>query len=378
MTEPATFTGTLGILQRILPRYRVPVFNELATRCQGGLSVFAGEPRPNEANPVAEDLEVATYVKARNRHLFRRPFYLCWQSGWQAWLAEYEPDALIVAANPRCPATRLVVKAMRKRDRPVLGWGLGTLQLSSGFQGLRRSIAGGFLRSLDGVIAYSEIAAEQYIREHRIPADRVFVAHNAAAKRPTNEAPHRGPLGTETGNPIKVVSVGRLLPGKRIDLLLNACAQLPAALQPDLEIVGDGPVRGELEELAAQVYPRARFVGSKFGAELGERFKAADLFVMPGLGGLAIQEAMSYALPVIVAGADGTQEDLVRPDNGWSIEPGKLDVLIDTLKTALTDPDLRAKGLVSYRIVSEEINIEHMVDSMVNAVNTTVTRYRAN
>ena len=42
-------------------------------------------------------------------------------------------------------------------------------------------------------------------------------------------------------------------------------------------------------------------------------FAGADLFVLPGTGGLAVQEAMSYALPVIVAKGDGTQEDLVRP-----------------------------------------------------------------
>ena len=111
------------------------------------------------------------------------------------------------------------------------------------------------------------------------------------------------------------------------------------------------------------------FTGAKHGAEVKPYFAEADLFVLPGTGGLAIQEAMSYGLPVIVAKGDGTQDDLVREGNGWQIIPEDYGALVSTMKTALSDmARLQKMGEESYRIVSEEINIQKMVDVFVDAL----------
>jgi glycosyltransferase involved in cell wall biosynthesis len=114
-----------------------------------------------------------------------------------------------------------------------------------------------------------------------------------------------------------------------------------------------------------------QFVGAKHGDELKPYFTEADLFVLPGTGGLAVQQAMSYGLPVIVAKGDGTQDDLVRPENGWQIPPGNYDALVSTLREALSDVErLRTMGDESYRIVVEEINVEKMVEAFVRALNS--------
>jgi glycosyltransferase involved in cell wall biosynthesis len=163
--------------------------------------------------------------------------------------------------------------------------------------------------------------------------------------------------------------VGRLQARKRIDLLLQACARLPQAQQPELWVVGGGPAQAELESLAKSIYPPAKFFGPRFGYELEQLFCQADLFVLPGTGGLAVQQAMSFALPVIVAEGDGTQSDLVRPANGWSVTPGSLDSLASCLADSLADfPRLRRMGLESYRIVVEEVNVEAMVAAFSQAV----------
>jgi glycosyltransferase involved in cell wall biosynthesis len=142
-----------------------------------------------------------------------------------------------------------------------------------------------------------------------------------------------------------------------------------------LVIVGDGPERDVLESLAKEIYPSAEFVGTKVGEELKPYFAEADLFVLPGTGGLAVHEAMSYGLPVIVAQGDGTQDDLVRKGNGWQIPPDGLDALIVTMKDALSDAArLRRMGEESYRIVKEEINIGRMVDVFVAALNASTAK----
>ena len=134
-------------------------------------------------------------------------------------------------------------------------------------------------------------------------------------------------------------------------------------------IVGDGPEREKLESLAQEIYPSAEFIGARHGTALKPYFLKADLFVLPGTGGLAIQEAMSYALPVIAAQGDGTQEDLVRQENGWQIPPDDFEALLAAMKDALSDiARLRQMGEESYRIVKEEINIEKMVETFVTAL----------
>jgi glycosyltransferase involved in cell wall biosynthesis len=164
--------------------------------------------------------------------------------------------------------------------------------------------------------------------------------------------------------------VGRLQARKRIDSLLRACAEMPEP-KPRLVIVGDGPERGALEQAARQVYPSAQFAGAKHGDELKPYFMEADLFVLPGTGGLAVQEAMGHGLPVIVAKGDGTQDDLVRPENGWQVPPGDYAALVATMREALSDVvRLREMGNESFRIVSQEINLERMVEAFVRALSS--------
>jgi glycosyltransferase involved in cell wall biosynthesis len=221
------------------------------------------------------------------------------------------------------------------------------------------------LSSLDGIIAYSQRGAEEY-RLLGFAPQQVFVAPNAVVSRPEHPPPERP--AQFSGKP-RVLFVGRLQARKRIDLLLLACAALPEPIQPRLWVVGDGPARHEFQSQAASIYPAAEFTGARHGAELEEYFLQADLFVLPGTGGLAVQQAMSFGLPVIVAEGDGTQDDLVRAENGWLIPPDDLPRLTETLRTALSDPfRLRSMGQASYRLVVEQVNVEKMVEVFVKAI----------
>ncbi len=358
------FDGRLGLIQRVLPSYRAPFFDALAAACVGGMSLFAGLPRADESIATTDKLRIAKYVLARNVH-FGSPssrLYLCYQRGLPDWLADWNPDALIVEANFRYLSTPAAVCWMHQRKHPVIGWGLGAPVDGAGGQlsGLRQR----FLGQFDALIAYSARGAEQYAA-CGIPVDKIFVAPNAVAPAPQQPVPTR----PDRFNPQPVVLfVGRLQTRKRIPSLLKACAEMPAQLRPRLVIVGDGPELDNLRTLAESLYPSAEFVGAKHGPELVPYFAAADLFVLPGTGGLAVQEAMSHGLPVIVAQGDGTQDDLVRSGNGWQIPPGD-DALAAALRDALSDvARLRAKGAESYRIVAEEINLEKMVGVFVNAL----------
>lgn len=357
------FGGRLGIQQRVLPNYRVPFFDMLAQACSGGLSVFAGLPRPDEGITGGTP-RTAKYAPARNVHLFGGSLYLCRQPGFTDWLENWDPDALIIEANPRYLSTPAATRWMHARGRKVLGWGLGAPPLAGALSGLRAAKRRKFVRQFDALIAYSRRGAREYAELGFAP-DKIFVATNSAAPRPS-QVPHRP---RPRSGRASILFVGRLQARKQVDSLLHACAKLKGP-RPALVIVGDGPEKPALRELARRVFPVAQFVGAKHGDELKPYFAAADLFVLPGTGGLAVQEAMVHGLPIIVARGDGTQDDLVRETNGWQIPQDDLPALVLALQNALSDPwRLRKMGAESYRIVSEEINLERMVEVFVQALN---------
>jgi glycosyltransferase involved in cell wall biosynthesis len=305
--------------------------------------ITTGEPR------------VAKITRAQNTHIFGAPFYLCYQRGFIQWLEEWNPDVLIAEANPRYLATPSAVKWMHARGRKVIGWGLGAPSLPWG---------SGFIKQFDALISYSQRGAEEYAALG-FPREKIFVAHNSVSPAPEKQPDD----GRRTIDRTTILFVGRLQARKRVDHLIRACAELGS--KPRLIIAGDGPEREALQTLAKDICPSAEFIGAKHGTELGPYFAQADLFVLPGTGGLAVQEAMSHGLPVIVAKGDGTQDDLVREGNGWQIPPDDYPALVSAMKNALSDTArLRRMGSESFRIVSEEINIQKMVDVFIKALNS--------
>jgi glycosyltransferase involved in cell wall biosynthesis len=363
MNEIIPFSGKVGLQQRVLPAYRARFFDRLATFCLGGLSVFAGEPQSAEVIQSASDLEVAQRAMARNVHILQGPAYLCFQVGLIDWLKEWDPDVLILEANPRYLANRRAIQWMHKRNRPVIGWGLGATHSTGMFAEIRNRLRNRYLTSFDRLIAYSTQGAEGYA-EAGVPPERIHVAINAATTPPTS-IPKRSPFN---GRAPRILFVGRLQARKRVDLLLKACNLVEK--KAECWIVGDGPESTYLRRLAQDVCPEAEFLGSRHGSELNRLFEQADLFVLPGTGGLAVQEAMSYGLPVIVAEGDGTQRDLVTEENGWLVQPGNIADLSQALREAIEAPaDLLRMGVASYRIVRDRANIDAMAGVFTDVMN---------
>jgi glycosyltransferase involved in cell wall biosynthesis len=352
----------LGVLQRVLTDYRVPFFDLLVDSFPVGVEIAAGEARPDE-QIITGNPQKASFHAIQNIHILKGGLYLCQQRGVIEWLEDYNPDVLIVEGNPRYLSTPQAARWMHQHGRKVIGWGLGAPVAGS----LRSNIRLTFLKDFDAILTYSRKGKADYVAAG-LPSETIFVAPNAAAYRPIGDVPkHRTSF---VDGPAVVIFVGRLQARKRVDLLLQACATVAPAIQPKLVIVGDGPERATLETLAEQVYPSATFVGDKRGNELDKIFRQSDLFVLPGTGGLALQQALGFALPAVAAEGDGTQADLVRPENGWLVQPGSLESLTGALQSALGDPPaLVKKGLESFRIVRDEVNLECMAAAFESAVN---------
>lgn len=374
-----TFDGKLGIQQRILPSYRTAFFDALAGRCTQAVEVFAGTPRKNEGINVTDHLRQAGRCFAKNIHITRGPTYLCWQKGLLGWLNQFQPDVLVVEANPRILSTYFALRIMKRWKRPVVGWGLGMLDWTgpSAVLKLRSTFLSHFFKSFDALIAYSTKGGDDYLK-CGVNRERIHIAPNAVSDEtarifiqkvkdnPQMLATWKKKINL-TGKPT-VIYVGRLVAEKKLENLFFACAKV----QPPCEllIVGEGPERPKLEKLATEIFSDAHFLGYQSGESLALSFLAADLFVLPGAGGLAIQEAMMYGKPVVVASGDGTQADLVLSgENGFNVPPNNIAALAQIIETCLNDPfTLRKMGENSRRIVEEHHNQSKMVRSFLLAL----------
>ncbi len=352
--------------QRVIPVYRIPFLEMLAAHEGVDLTVFAGQPRQEESIKTGQYIAGAEFIQTRNLHILQGSSYLCYQQNLTAALQKTQADILILEANLRYLSSRSAFQWAKRHQAGLIGWGLGVPLQQAGFlTPLIDHAWRNFLSHFDAMIAYSQTGAAQY-QSAGFSQEQVFTAVNAAVPKP--EQPLERPLTFPEGK-ATLLYVGRLQARKRLDSLMRVCAQLPPQLQPNLWIVGEGPLREELERNANIFYPNTRFFGGLYDRELTEIYQQADLFVLPGTGGLAVQQAMSFALPVIMAAGDGTQANLIKRENGWAIPANDEKALLLAVRDALSNSvKLRQKGLAAFQTIQQDINIETMVQEFMQAI----------
>ena len=183
----------------------------------------------------------------------------------------------------------------------------------------------------------------------------------------------------------RLLHIGRLVKWKRVDLLIEAFARtLTQYPDAELVIVGNGPELDNLKKQAAAVgLPLrskeengvdgrgcVRFIGAVYDPkELGAYMNEATVYVLAGMGGLSINDAMTYALPVVCSVCDSTERDLVTDGrNGLFFRDGDADSLTEKILQLLASPqECRRMGQESERIIREQINIDTVSERYLKA-----------
>jgi glycosyltransferase involved in cell wall biosynthesis len=160
--------------------------------------------------------------------------------------------------------------------------------------------------------------------------------------------------------------IGRLVDKKGVDILVEALARLGGAR---LEVIGDGPDRAALDELAARVgvADRVFFRGKLPKADVLAALRRAQVAVIPsrvGDGGdmegtpVVLCEVMAAGAPVVASNLGGLGECIDDGLDGLLVPPGDVDALAATLDKALSGGvDLAALGRAAAATARRRLDI---------------------
>jgi glycosyltransferase involved in cell wall biosynthesis len=190
---------------------------------------------------------------------------------------------------------------------------------------------------------------------HRIPSERIRVTPNYVDTELFRPLPS---LGRE---PRHILFVGSLKSAKNLSTLLRAATQLESAR---VVLIGDGPLRAELELQAASLGAEVVFAGRIPNQRLPEEINRSAVFVLPSLyegHPKALIEAMSCGVAVVGTDVDGIRDVIRHGETGLLCEP-TTDALAATLNRVLSDAALRNRlGQAAREFVVREYSLERVV-----------------
>lgn len=192
----------------------------------------------------------------------------------------------------------------------------------------------------DHVIAISAAASDVLVQVDRVPASRITVVHNGiSVERIEREArqPRARPRAFTIG------TVGSLHPRKGHEDLIRALRHVRP--EATLVLIGDGPARGDLEELVAELGLAERVTFAGYEAHPYATVRALEIYAQPSREegfGIAVLEAMALGRPVVATRAGGLPEIITDGSTGLLVTPGDPVRLAAALERLLSDAALRS------------------------------------
>jgi glycosyltransferase involved in cell wall biosynthesis len=236
------------------------------------------------------------------------------------------------------------------------------------FRRLERTLA----RTSDALIAVSPEVRDDLVRLGVAPVEKISVVRlgldleSRTAGTAESRTAVRGELGIADDRFV-AGWLGRMTEIKRADDLLRAFALLREQREADLVLVGDGPLRPELEALATKlgIADRCHFVG--YQANVGAYLAACDAVVLTSANEgtpVSLIEALAARRPAVSTDVGGVR-DVVDENSGFLVEPGDVAAVADRLGRLADDPKLRERmGEAGRTRVIERYSVPRLVDDV--------------
>jgi glycosyltransferase involved in cell wall biosynthesis len=276
------------VVTAVLPSYREDFLLALHGSSDD-IAFYAGATQQDAS--VVTGVSQSLYTKVKTKFFFGRRVF--WQSSVLA--TGMGASTLVVDLNPRSLSAWFFLIVRRCLRRRVLVWGHIDPRrgASSSTAPLRRIMR----RLASGVITYTWTDRRRVMDEDK--TEFVWVAPNALYRREQLE------YARDSAGRNNIIYVGRLVPEKKPELLLEAFAQIAQRLPlASLLFVGDG-ASGDILKNACKsldISDRVELLGSVTAvADLRKLYDSAAVSISPGYVGLSLTQSLGFGVPMIYA-----------------------------------------------------------------------------
>ncbi len=213
------------------------------------------------------------------------------------------------------------------------------------------------------LVCNNQVLKRLLINAYNIPPQRLTMIPNGVD---TNF--FKPPLNSRTTENLKILSIGRLVPDKDQETLIEAFKIVlqdhPGA---ELWLVGDGPRQCYLQKLMQQLLPAGRALLLPGQADIRPFLQQAGVFVLSSaIEALpnVLLEAMAAGLPVVATDVGGIPEAVMQGQTGWLVPSRRPALLAEALSKLLADEDKRrAFGQAGRERVERNFSLNQMVSS---------------
>jgi glycosyltransferase involved in cell wall biosynthesis len=245
-----------------------------------------------------------------------------------------------------------------------------TWQHSTAYRGIVPSLRKGLSchahHAADRVLVDSEAVREMLIQDCGMPATKIAVIPLAAVDMDQFAPPDRS-SDQETNRPLRVATVGRLIPVKGHAELLACAERFGDRLE--FHVIGDGPLRTELEDQAPN---NVIFYETVDNDALPRLLADMDLYFQPSRHeGLCISviEAMAMGLPIVASAVGGIPESVNHGENGYLADAKGVDEFYEYLDRLATDAEKRTQfGIRSRELAVDRFSAEVAAKKFVTQI----------
>jgi glycosyltransferase involved in cell wall biosynthesis len=350
--------------------YREPLFRALSDHDRIALEVIYQSARQTHwdqpsawfANDRAYDVVYLRAFELPRRG--RTP--VSWPRGLERALSS--SDAQVVACSEFGPATLRALAWCRRHGRPLVILTEVTRDVEATLPGPQRALHRWLAARARGFVAVSSRARERLLGLG-VPSDAIELSLQSADLEPVRAAVVSRQR-SRPGSPVRFLTVGRLVPDKNFDRLLEALAS--AEVSAELHIHGVGPLEPELRETARRLGVPAVFHGFSTAQEMANAYAEADVFVLVSTFepfGVAVREAVAAGLPLVCSRRVGAVDDLAFDErNALLVDPEDVGEIASALRRMSDDAGLRARLATGSRAVDGEHDLGHDVEALATAI----------
>jgi len=353
--------------------YRDPLFERLAARGRIAPRVIylagaqPGWDQRADWFTAPGAYETETLRSFQRRRAGRTPLMVA--RGLRKALDRADPE--VVVSSEYGPATWRALRWCRRRDRRLVVMSELTPWSDPMLSALQRRIHRWLAPRVDGFVVFSSQGVER-LERMGVARDRIEVSIQSADLEPVLAvAAGRGERAENA--PVRVLSVGRLVPDKNLVALVEAFADAGfVAGEAELELCGTGSLDVDLNAIAERLGVPLRLHGYVAPGELPRLYLDADVLALVSTYepfGVTVREAAAAGLPLICSVRAGAAGDVaVDGENAVLVDPTDRAAITDALGRLVRDAALRERLAAGSRAVTARHPLEADAEAFERAV----------